>query len=615
MASTSSGTGSRLLKGAMFLAVLGGLGYGIFYYGNDLRANRGGDSGGGADAPLVAGDLLVASVERKPFEVVLNVQGHLDSQSNATLTNQVEGSSTIISIIPEGTWVEKGDIVCELDSSQLSEQLKQQQIDVTQAESKLTQASEAYEIQQKQNESDIAAAKLAYDLAKLDLVKYEDGEFPALQRQLEGVVAIELEEYRRAEEDYDFTQRLVRKGYETPSELESKRIALKRENLELQKAREDLKVLTVYTKKRDIEELRANVSEFDRELTRVELKAKSALAQAKAEVDAAKLTLEVEREKLVRNKEQLAACTLRATQAGEVVYANLQASRRGGSDGAAIEEGATVRERQAIINLPDVTKMKVDCRIHESLISQINTGLSAGIRVDAYPDEVFGGVVSQVSSVPMSGSWPNYDLREYETVIQLTDDVEKVRKLRPGLTAQVEIIVDRRKDVLQVPQQAVVRAGRQVLAFVVESGDFVKPRILTLGMTNSTSAEVLDGLEDGERVVLNPRQRFAEKISELTRLDQAEAGETKSGGDSNADDVSRSGGGDDVGRSDGKPSGPRGPGGPAAGRPGGQGLGGAGSGSGARQEPPGGGAKRPGGPGQNGAANAGPKRQPGGAAQ
>lgn len=542
MATTSSSqSGSRLPAVIFGLLIVAGAGYGIFYYGADLRASLaspGGKSGTTASDPLVAGDLLTASVERKGFEVVLNVQGHLDSQSNATLSSQVEGTTTIISIVPEGTWVEQGDVVCELDSSTLSEQQKQQQIDVTQAESKLTQASEAFEIQEKQNESDIAAARLAFDLSKLDLVKYEDGEFPALQRELEGIVAIELEEYRRAEEDYEFTKRLVRKGYETPSDLESKRIGLKREELELQRAREDLKVLTEYTKKRDIAELRANVQEFERELKRVELKSKSSLAQARAEVDAAKLTLEVEREKLARSQQQLSACTLRAPQPGEVVYANLQASRRGGSEGASIEEGATVRERQAIINLPDVTRMKVDCRIHESLISQISSGLLAGIRVDAYPDEVFDGRVSSVSSVPMTGSWPNFDLREYQTEIRLTDAIEKVRKLRPGLTAQVEIFVDRRTDVLQVPQQAVVRAGRKSIVFTVEAGDEVKPRIVQLGMTNSTSAEVLDGIAEGDRVVLNPRRRFAEKIAEISQLDRQETeADLDKAGPANADDV------------------------------------------------------------------------------
>lgn len=537
---SSSSSGSRWPKVLIALIVLCGAGYGIFYYGDDLRASLSSKPGEGDDeqaAPLVGGELLTASVAYGPFELMLNVQGHLDSQSNATLSSQVEGTTTIISIVPEGTWVEKGEIVCELDSSALSEDLKQQQIDVTQAEATLTQATESLEITREQNKSDIAAAQLALMLAKLDLVKYEDGEYPALQRQLAGVVAIEMEEYRRAEEDYEFTKRLVRKGYETPSDLESKRIAVKREELELQKSREDLKVLTEYTKKRDMAELSANVTEFERELTRTKLQAKSAEAQASAEVAAAKLTLEVEKEKFERDKQQLAACTLRASQAGEVVYANLAASRRGGSEGAAIEEGATVRERQAIINLPDVTRMKVDCRIHESLISQISNGLAAAIRVDAYPDEIFNGTVSQVSSVPMTGSWPNYDLREYQTEIRLTDEVDKVRKLRPGLTAQVEIYVDRRQKVLQVPQQAVVKAGRKTLAYVIGRDGTASPRMIDLGMTNSTSAEVVDGLEDGDRVVLNPRKRFAEEIAKISGLDRDEA--ASEGDDvSNADDVS-----------------------------------------------------------------------------
>lgn len=522
------------------LLVLAGLAYGVLFHGDDLRASLSKadtQAGPKSDALILDGDLIPASVTREPFEVVLNVQGHLDSQSNATLSSQVEGSTTIISIIPEGTWVEEGDVVCELDSSSLSENLKQQQIDVTQAEAKLAQASESLSIQQTQNQSDIAAAELNKDLAKLDLEKYEDGEYPAKQRELAGTVAIKLEEFRRAEEDYEFTKRLVRKGYETPSDLESKRIAVKRAELELQKAEEDLKVLTQYTKKRDLAELNANVREYERELERVKLKAKSAEAQAVAEVDSAKLTLEVEKEKLDRYQQQLAACTLRAPQAGEVVYANLQSSRRG-SDGVAIEEGAQVRERQAIINLPDVTRMKVSCRIHESLISKMRTGLKAAIRVDAYPTEIFNGEVAQVSSVPMTGSWPNYDLREYQAEIFLTDDVEKVRRLRPGLTTQVEIFVDSRDDVLQVPQQAVVKAGRKSLVFIANADNTVTRRLVELGMTNSTSAEIIDGLSESDRVVLNPRTRFSDQIAEVEQLDRAEA--EKDGKKlGNVDDVSR----------------------------------------------------------------------------
>ena len=123
-----------------------------------------------------------------------------------------------------------------------------------------------------------------------------------------------------------------------------------------------------------------------------------------------------------------------------------------GSQPVVIEEGANVRERQRIIKLPDLNHMKVDARIHESKISRVEPGLEVEIQVDALPNVTYHGVLESVSSVPVPGSWPNTDLKEYEAEIRITDEVEKVRELRPGMTAALEIIVqERAEDVLQVP--------------------------------------------------------------------------------------------------------------------------------------------------------------------
>jgi HlyD family secretion protein len=412
--------------------------------------------------------------------------------------------------------VTKGEIVCELDSSQFREQAKQQEITVTQAESALAQAREALEIQRTQNESDIAAANLQWQLALLDLEKFKEGEYPQQQKQLSGNVALAEEERLRAKETYEFTKDQVKKGYKSQNDLEAARIKVKEMELKLQGAEEELKVLQEFTKKRTEAELEANAREFELELKRVELKAKAALTQFEKDLEAQKLTYEVEKERYDRLLKQVEACTIRATQDGEVVYANLSSSRRS-SEPESIEEGATVRERQAIINLPDVTKMKVDCRIHESLIGAIQKGLRAKIRVDAYPDETFEGQVAVVSSVPMTGRWPNTDLREYQTEIHLTDPVEKVRKLRPGLTAQVEILVDRRRDVLQVPIQAIVTVAGQRFAYVY-NGTAAERRSVKVGQSNQSHIEVLDGLEESEFVVLNPRSRFDAEIAELEQL-------------------------------------------------------------------------------------------------
>ena len=498
--------------------------------------------------------------EKKPFLISLAVQGNLDSMGNATLSSGVEGTTTIISIIPEGTMVEKDQVVCELDSSALREKAKQQEITVTQADSAMAQANEKLQITKTQNESDIAAAELKLDLAKLDLEKYEDGEYLQMQKEMKGNVEIAKEELVRANENFEFTKLQVKKGYRTQNEMEANRIAKQQAELKKQGAEEKLRVLEQYDYKRKITELKANAHELERELERVKLKAASAQTQAEKDYEAQQLTSGVEHEKLDRLNKQIAACTMKAPQAGQVVYANMQSSNSFRSSGEQIEQGSTVRERQAIINLPDLNQMKVDCRIHESLIGNIRIGLPARITISSFLDHPFKGVVSLVSSVPMTGRWPNTDLREYETEIKLVDDPDLIRKLRPGLTAQVEIMVDNRQDVLQVPVQAVLAIADKQIGYVLTPAG-PERRELLVGQSNQSMVEIKEGVKEGEQVILNARSQFPEEIALLEA--QLNAEKSKRTSAEKMPDIPAA------------PAAPA-PGSPGAGGPGGRGPGGGG---------------------------------------
>ncbi|WP_437194608.1 HlyD family efflux transporter periplasmic adaptor subunit [Planctomicrobium sp. SH527] len=330
---------------------------------------------------------------------------------------------------------------------------------------------------------------------------------------MQGDVAIANEELIRSKDTLQFTTGQVKKGYASQNELDASRVAAQQATLKLRGAEELLHVLQNFTFKRNIAELNANAKESERELARVRLKALSAQTQCEKEANATKLTYDVEREKLARLQTQIEACTIRAPQDGEVVYANMSNSGRR-SDQPAIEAGTTVRERQAIINLPDIKQMKVDCRIHESLIGSIRKGLRARIRVDAYPDEIYFGEISHVSSVPMSGNWPNTDLREYQTEVRLTDGVDKIKRLRPGLTSQVEVLVDSRENVLQVPIQSVVTVSDKQVAFVF-TGTTHERRYVKLGAANQSHLEILEGLNEGDKVIMNPRSQFSAEIAAL----------------------------------------------------------------------------------------------------
>ena len=459
-------------------------------------------------------NLMTKSVIKGRFRITVNEKGYLNSQNNETLASQVPGSTTIISIVPEGTYVQKGDVVCLLDSSAMEEKARQQEIDVTKAEAAQSAARENLEIQKNQNDSDIAIATLTLELAKLDLQKYLEGELPQQRDIILGQIRLKEEELARKRESYEFTKRMAKKGYRSLSDLEAERIAVTQAEINLRVETDNLRVLENFTSKRDIAQLQSDATELVRELERVKRKAAAALSKAEAEYESGKLTLQVEKQKYQEWISQIANCTLRAPQSGEVVYANQNSSNRRGSTEPDIIEGATVRERQAIIHIPDNTHMKIDARIHESMISKLKLGQPVFIRADAQPGEVYEGIVAEISSVPLSGSFPNYDIKEYQVAIHLTDAQERVSTLRPGLSANFEIVVDDRDHVLQAPVQSIVQVGRQYYAWIVK-GQKIERRQVQIARSNETDIEIREGLQPGELVVMNPRSQFASDITEL----------------------------------------------------------------------------------------------------
>ncbi|WP_339731570.1 efflux RND transporter periplasmic adaptor subunit [uncultured Gimesia sp.] len=478
---------------------------------------------------------ITDQVSRGPFRVTVTEKGQLDSLNNVTLTSKVKGYTTIISIVPEGTMVKAGDLVCELDSAILVDKEKQQQIQVTQAEAELKQATENVAIQITQNESDNSAAELAFELANLDLEKFLQGESQRDLNVKEGAITKAREDLQRAEEAFEFSKRIAKKGYKNQNDVEADRINVVKAQIDLEIAKEDLAVEKNYVQKRKERELRADVKEKERDQERVRRKGIATLAQFEAKLKAGQLTFEVENSELERFREQILACKLIAPQNGQVVYANQDSGRRGSGEDV-IEEGTEVRERQSIIQLPDFSLMKVDARIHESKISMIREGLPVDIRVDAFPEHAFLGEVDQVSSVPISSNWMRPDLKEYKASIKIVPNGADITKLKPGLTAEIEIRIEERENVLQVPVQSVITIGTQHYIFVLAADGEAIRKSIKIGQASDTTIEILEGVEKDEEVILNPRTHFADQLIDLEeqmaldRKTQAEKQPANAGG-------------------------------------------------------------------------------------
>jgi HlyD family secretion protein len=444
-------------------------------------------------------------VRRGDFSVTVVEGGTLAAVREISIRNEVEGTARIISIVPEGSYVKKGDLLVELDSSQARDHVNQQQISFEKAKFAVEQAKAQLEILKSTTNSDFLAAELKLKFAKLDREKWEQGQrlvdmVEASNKLVQADVplAINLDTYVNS-------TNLAAKGYETKQKVDADRLAVLNNRNSLVVASNGIWILQQFDIPKQRETFDANVLQAEQELQRVISQNERKMAQAVADLSSQINTLALSEEKLQRDQKNLEATKIYAPQDGLVVYA---VSDSHFSSESLIEGGAIVRKRQELIKLPDLSHMKVMVKIHESHVNMIRPGLPAFVVLDSAPDERYRGVVEKVAPLPDTQSrWGNPNLKVYNTDIYLTEALPNVK---PGVSAQTEVIVTNIANTLSVPIQAVTTLkGKQVV--YLANGGKPEPKPVEVGMFNTKFIEVLKGVNEGDLVLLSPPFDNSEK--------------------------------------------------------------------------------------------------------
>ncbi|WP_404308576.1 efflux RND transporter periplasmic adaptor subunit [Neorhodopirellula lusitana] len=421
---------------------------------------------------LAPDDLIVSDVIQGAFDHTVLEQGEIESSSNTEIFCQIKsrgGSGTaILWVIDEGTRVDAGEKLIELDSSNLEIELKEDRIEVITAE------------------ATYATAKALVEQAKIAREEYLEGVFKTEERAILSEIAIAEQELRKAQLALGSSERLVAKGLVKSLQLEADKFALANARNQLEAAQGRLKVLQNLTK-------RKMLVQFD-----------SDIDAQKANLSAAEAKLYEEVQEVREIEEQIEMCVIHAPTAGVVVHANKYSSR-GGNAEFVVEAGATVRERQALIRLPDPTQMQVRCKVNESRITLMKQGMPTKIRIDALPNMVLTGRVSKVNRYAEPSSWFSSSIKEYAVTIEILDPPDVIRT---GMTAGAEIFVQQLADAKQVPIQALYEHGDKVYSLVQKGPQEFETREVKLSATNETMAAVTDGLEVGESAILNLRQHL-----------------------------------------------------------------------------------------------------------
>jgi RND family efflux transporter MFP subunit len=420
-------------------------------------------SGGGTS-------VITFTVRSGSLPIAVEARGSLESSQNQDVYCNVEGGTTIISIVPEGQRIKKGDILCQLDSAALKDQLVNQRITTKSAE------------------ANFLNARLTREVAEIAVREYKEGVFVQDKQTVDGEIKLAESDRVRAEDRLDWADRMFKKGYVSKATLVSEQLNFEKAKYTLEQAQSKKNVLLKYTYEKTVKELESDVK------------------KAHSDELAKQATHELEKSKEDKLEKQIANCTLVAPIDGLVVYAN-DPNRMFGSNQSQIEEGATVRERQKVISIPDIARMQVNAKVHESQIKQIVPGLKGQIRVESFANQQLNGVVSEVAPLPDAGNFFSSDIKVYTTRIRILNPNDG---LRPGMTAEVKIMVDQLENVLSVPVQAILQYnGKDHVTKKV--GDRYDRTEVTIGASNDKFVQVTKGLADGDVVVLNPISLMSEE--------------------------------------------------------------------------------------------------------
>jgi HlyD family secretion protein len=466
-------------RAVAYLAVLLGLVLGLSW----LVGGSGGPAG-----------VALAEVQEGPFQVAIVEGGTLQALRSVTYASTIQSNQAkIVALAPEGKMVKKSDLLILFDAAPFEEDIRRNQALLEQAQAELMKSQQDLKLQSIQNQEDMTAARLKVERSDLELKDIQEGKGRLKEEEAVAAVANAERELQKARSALNDLKPLLAEGFITRTELEraEQLVAKAEEDLTLAKRRRD--AFLGFGRPVELSQARADASQSKETLRQLESAGAFRTEQKRAAVSSAESRIAEAASKLSLAKEQLARTEVRADVDGIVVYKDVFF----GSEQRKPQVGDQVWANQPLLILPDISKMVVETKVRETDIHKVEKTQRVDIRVEAYPDLALTGEVTLVGTLAQEEK----DRRgaKFFGVTILVRETEP--RLRPGMTARVEIRVQERAQALFVPLEAVFEKEGRTLAYVA-SGRRAVARDVVLGPSNADFVVVEKGLARGERVCL-----------------------------------------------------------------------------------------------------------------
>ncbi len=421
-----------------------------------------------ADNQQSVSDQRSATLARGALVAVVNATGSVKPASQIRLSFETAGIVSEVAV-KAGDRVKAGDVIARLDATDL-------ELALADAETALVVATTNYSrTVQGSREADIRAAQAALRAAQSNYARLKRGPAPG------DYAAIEAE-FRNAEANLERAQNAYNKAYANDPatitanpaalQLESATNAYNAAKARFEKASQpankaDLAAAwqQVESAKANLERLKAPARDFD-------------IDQAQAQIEQARIQVE-------QARRRIAQTILRAPADGVISSIDIKAGEAVGQQPAA--------------TLLDLSQLRVDITVDEIDVARIAPGQKVMLTFDALPGVEVSGVVERIApaSTLVSGV-VSYEVR---VLLDPTD-----QPLRPGMTANTSVVLDRRENALLAPNWAIRRDRQTGQSFLtIRTGDNTSEEVeVKTGLRNEAFSEIVSGATEGQ-IVLAPR--------------------------------------------------------------------------------------------------------------
>jgi HlyD family secretion protein len=451
----------------------------------------------------------VYEVVRGDFNVVITANGVLDAVKRYIISapSISKQGLDIVEAVPDQTVLEKGDLIVEFSDESYLDELEDQRIKIEEAEKNLMIIQQDYQMKIADIVSAIKAATDDHRITREAYEKYVNEDAPLTKSTYQQDLAtarlnVEEEENNLAVLKANLLSasmgdETTRLALETQVENSEKKI----ESLESakDKASYNLRMFKQYTfpqQARKLEQAQVK-SEMDLQKELVKSAAQRVQLEGKIQTQTRLLrSLEQQKADLVDN---IAMLKITAPVSGTISYGDPN-PRRSNREQKEIIVGATMNRSEVIGSIPDMSQLIVNVDIPEISRSKIDPGTHAEMRIKAFANLQLSGVVERISDMASNLQyWDRGSPKIYPTVISLDQNDPS---LRPGMTVEVDMISEIISDVIYVPVEALfVKEGRIYCNLKKSVG--VEECQVTIGRSSSSYVEILEGLSEGDLILLS----------------------------------------------------------------------------------------------------------------